>query len=274
MQWFRLYDSLIDDPKIQRLPVETRWLFVEILCVANRQEPRGTLPGLRDIAFILRKTEAKCGKQLAALVAVGLIDVEDGKPYRVHGWEKRQRKGDDATQRWRKYISSAGASAGASAGKAKGSSACASASEQNRAETEENPSLPPFEGGEGKEYGSRPREPGDIGVLPFDGGPPDQPGPAIPSDHKPILRAAANHWGADGEAVVSDMLRTFKPAIVREAAKAHYLEVGDRIHPSRLRKTAQAMLDGRWRVEKPAPPIEVFRAGVTPHPGLMHGAKS
>jgi hypothetical protein len=104
MKWFRLYDTIIDDPKILRLSTELRWFYVAIMSVSSRQVERGTLPDLVDIAIHLRLSEDKTSKVIDSLIAAGLID-EDKKTQalRIHGWENRQRSSDDVAERVRNH---------------------------------------------------------------------------------------------------------------------------------------------------------------------------
>ena len=75
MKWFRLHSDVINDPKIQRMPVALRWHWVAILCLANEQEPRGYVPSAPDVAFALRVSEAKAKQVIAELLSRGLLDI-------------------------------------------------------------------------------------------------------------------------------------------------------------------------------------------------------
>lgn len=90
-RWFRVYDDLVDDPKVQRLPGETVKSLLNLWCLASQNE--GRLPAADDIAFKLRMTPAKVAKLLSVLGECGLIDSdEDG--LRPHNWNGRQYKSD------------------------------------------------------------------------------------------------------------------------------------------------------------------------------------
>jgi DNA-binding transcriptional ArsR family regulator len=92
-RWFRLYDDLVDDPKIQRLPGETVKALLNLWCLASQND--GRLPAADDIAFKLRMTPSKVAKLLSVLGECGLIDSdEDG--LRPHNWNARQYKSDVA----------------------------------------------------------------------------------------------------------------------------------------------------------------------------------
>ena len=89
-RWFRLYDTLLDDPKVQRLPDPLFKTWVNLLCLASRSN--GDLPCIEDIAFALRLDDAEAASRLAALMERGLID--DGDVVRPHNWSERQFQGD------------------------------------------------------------------------------------------------------------------------------------------------------------------------------------
>jgi DNA-binding transcriptional ArsR family regulator len=90
-RWFRVYDDLVDDPKVQRLPGETVKSLLNLWCLASQND--GMLPAADDIAFKLRMTPAKVAKLLSVLGECGLIDSdEDG--LRPHNWNGRQYKSD------------------------------------------------------------------------------------------------------------------------------------------------------------------------------------
>ena len=104
MQWFRFYSEALDDPKVQRLPGDLFKAWVNLLCLANEQDERGTLPSLDDITFRLRLDYQKCEDALLGLKRAGLLDLDpETDLYVIHAWDKRQYKSDlDATATDRK----------------------------------------------------------------------------------------------------------------------------------------------------------------------------
>lgn len=100
MDWFRLYDSIIDDPKILQLSDEFRWLFVVLLSISSRQSERGSLPNQSEIAIHMRVTKSKCKRVISRFIELGFIDVnkEEGT-LSVHGWDSRQRRSDSSAER-------------------------------------------------------------------------------------------------------------------------------------------------------------------------------
>jgi len=90
-RWFRLYDDLVDDPKIQRLPGETVKALINLWCLTSQND--GLLPAIDDIAFKLRMKQAKVEHLLSVLGECGLID-SDEIGLRPHNWNERQYKSD------------------------------------------------------------------------------------------------------------------------------------------------------------------------------------
>ena len=99
-RWFRMYDDLLDDPKVQRLDPVLFKTWVNLLCLASRND--GVLPAIEDIAFSLRVDESVAAARLAELSGKGLIDEIEGEQ-RPHNWDNRQFKTDNSTERSRKH---------------------------------------------------------------------------------------------------------------------------------------------------------------------------
>lgn len=104
MQWFRLYDDLLDDPKAQQLKPELFKHWINLLCLANKGTPRGTLPGMKDIAFRLRVSALKADEIIDQFLMMGLLDYEN-ETLQPHNWDRRQRASDDVAERVRKHRS-------------------------------------------------------------------------------------------------------------------------------------------------------------------------
>lgn len=99
-RWFRLYDDLLDDPKVQRLSPELFKTWVNLMCVASKTG--GKLPTASDIAFRLRISEQDAEQRISDLVLAGLLDIQPDKSFEVHGWRQRQCPSDTSTGRMRK----------------------------------------------------------------------------------------------------------------------------------------------------------------------------
>ncbi len=100
-QWFRLYESVLDDPKVQKLPPKTFKAWVNILCLACRHD--GTIPDLADIAFALRVGEVEASNYFADLCSAGLIERGEGDDWFPHNWASRQYKSDGSAERMRRH---------------------------------------------------------------------------------------------------------------------------------------------------------------------------
>lgn len=98
-RWFRLYDDVLNDPKVQRLSGDTFKFWVNMLCIASKNG--GVLPGIEDMAFALRVSNDVCTSLIDELKTCGLID--GGKRLVPHGWEKRQYKSDTSTDRVKRF---------------------------------------------------------------------------------------------------------------------------------------------------------------------------
>jgi len=86
-RWFRFYDSVLDDPKVQRLPDHIFRGWVNVLCLASRGA--GELPKTPDIAFALRIPDDAADSLVQALLDAGLIE-DRGDRLVVHNWSERQ----------------------------------------------------------------------------------------------------------------------------------------------------------------------------------------
>lgn len=102
--WFRVYDGLVDDPKVQRLDPPLFKTLVNLWCLTSANG--GVLPSIDEIAFKLRMKLQKAQRVLDALKAAGLFE-DDEKGTHPHNWEGRQYKSDvedpTAAERMRRY---------------------------------------------------------------------------------------------------------------------------------------------------------------------------
>lgn len=96
-RWFRFYDDALDHPKVQRLEPALFKFWVNLLCLASRNE--GLIPEVSDVAFSLRLSEKAAGQNLDALLTAGLLDMSEGERLVPHNWNARQFKGDVSTGR-------------------------------------------------------------------------------------------------------------------------------------------------------------------------------
>lgn len=99
-RWLRLYESVVNDPKLQRLPGETFKGLINLWCIASANG--GALPPIEDVAFTLRMTEGKAQALIDTLRGAGLIDdTENG--LQPHNWNGRQFKTDVSTERVKRF---------------------------------------------------------------------------------------------------------------------------------------------------------------------------
>jgi len=101
-RWFRLYDELLDDPKIQKLHPVLFKVLINLWCVASRND--GRLPSITDLGFSLRMPEDETLRAVSKLVSLDLIDVDEATgEQRPHGWDGRQYRSDSSTDRVRAH---------------------------------------------------------------------------------------------------------------------------------------------------------------------------
>lgn len=98
--WFRFYHEALDDPKVQSLRADLFKFWINILCLAARED--GKLPQISDISFGLRLSIAKTSRYIAELEKCGLIDNEDNM-LSPHNWDGRQFKSDGSTDRVKRF---------------------------------------------------------------------------------------------------------------------------------------------------------------------------
>ncbi len=99
-RWFRFYDTALDDPKVQRLPAELFKVWVNILCIASRND--GLLPEVEDCAFMLRMSAEDCADAIHSLHEAGLLDLDEGASS-PHNWKSRQFQSDSSTDRVKRH---------------------------------------------------------------------------------------------------------------------------------------------------------------------------
>ena len=100
-RWFRVYDDMVDDPKVQRLGPDLFKALVNLWCLASKNN--GVLPSVDDIAFKLRIRPERAEKILAELTACGLLDDVDENTTAPHNWNGRQYKSDVSNERVQRH---------------------------------------------------------------------------------------------------------------------------------------------------------------------------
>ncbi len=101
--WFRFYDEVADDPKVQLLPDRLFKAWVNFMCIANKHShEEGILPKIEEIAYRLHVTRNRAESLLNELVEAGLFEWKDGLAV-SHNWRGRQFNNDGAAERMRRY---------------------------------------------------------------------------------------------------------------------------------------------------------------------------
>lgn len=101
MPWLKLWHEFLDSAKIQRVTESLRARYVNLLCVACKEDASGKLPSAGQMAFMLRLSEDEMIATLNALVDAHLLEIR-AKSFWVHDWEHWQcRKSPDAIKQQR-----------------------------------------------------------------------------------------------------------------------------------------------------------------------------
>lgn len=98
-RWFRFYDDVLNDPKVQALSPEIFKFWVNFLCLFSQSKEKLPEDGLH---FMLRTSEKKANAAIAELQRRGLIDVSE-QGLEPHNWAGRQYKSDVSNDRVRRY---------------------------------------------------------------------------------------------------------------------------------------------------------------------------
>jgi hypothetical protein len=208
MEWFRMYHNVLHDPKIQLLPIDCRWRWVEMLCLCSQNDPRGILPALEDVAFHLRISVTETTAVIQRLMDAGLIDKCAGsRKLRMHKWENYQFASDDSYERVKRFR------------------------KQKRNVSETPPDSDTDTDTERERKGKE--RPPPHACKTFD----------IKCEQckkDACITQAGEKWGAsNGESVVNDLLRTFSPDIVMEAMDQCWNRFQARLVPAYLRKCCE-----------------------------------
>jgi hypothetical protein len=99
-RWFRVYDDLVDEPKVQCLEPSLFKVLINLWCLASVND--GALPPVDEIAFKLRMKPERVQLALTRLFAAGLLD-NDERGARPHNWDERQFLSDASTPRVQRF---------------------------------------------------------------------------------------------------------------------------------------------------------------------------
>ena len=98
--WFRFYTQTLFSGKVQNLDGNSFKTLINLWCCFAHHGCK--LPEIPALAFELRIRESSLRKQLEELVALGLIDYNDGT-YAPHDWCEWQRESDTSKARTQAY---------------------------------------------------------------------------------------------------------------------------------------------------------------------------
>lgn len=99
-RWFRFYDEVLNDRKVQKLSPDLFKGWVNLLCLASAGD--GEIGTVDDVAFSLRMSDDDATELVAQLVRADLIELTE-TGMRPHAWDKRQFKSDVSTDRVKRF---------------------------------------------------------------------------------------------------------------------------------------------------------------------------
>jgi hypothetical protein len=87
MGFAKLWDNILDNPKVRCLPLREFQGWILLLAVASKYAlPKGQLPSITEIAFHLRMGEKQAESIVKSLAGLALLDF-DGSHYYLHDFE-------------------------------------------------------------------------------------------------------------------------------------------------------------------------------------------
>lgn len=95
-----MYNEVVDDPKVQRLPPVLFRAWVNFMCIASKYG--GVLPEIADVAYKLHVTKMKAEYLQSELVKANLFEWTN-RVCHPHNWTGRQFKTDDVTERVKRF---------------------------------------------------------------------------------------------------------------------------------------------------------------------------
>jgi len=99
MKWFRFYNEVLHDPKVQKLPGELFKTWVNILCIASKYG--GEIP-VADLSHHLSHRYDRIDREVDKLIHEGLLTYGGGLII-PHNWYGRQYKFVPDAERARNY---------------------------------------------------------------------------------------------------------------------------------------------------------------------------
>jgi len=103
MQWFRVYNEILDDPKVAKMDGETFRCFVYLLAISSEQETDGIINmSIPDISWRIRIPINTLEAAIAYFLENNIITKENGS-FIITNWKKRQFASDNVGQRVKRY---------------------------------------------------------------------------------------------------------------------------------------------------------------------------
>lgn len=106
VDYFRFYHSVVDNPKLHRLPPETYRVWTFLLCLASRRLDRGTLPPIEELPFELHMwpgRDDEVRQHVELLISSKLVIRGKGDSLRIADWEVYQPLEPKSTLRVRRH---------------------------------------------------------------------------------------------------------------------------------------------------------------------------
>ena len=114
MKWYRFYNEVYRDPKVQSLRPELFRFWVNVMCIVSESEPRGLVPDEAILKRLLCLSGPSVKRYLSDLEEAALLCRESaerapedrkgtGDPLMPHNWDERQPDSDDEAKRKREY---------------------------------------------------------------------------------------------------------------------------------------------------------------------------
>jgi hypothetical protein len=103
MRWFRVYNEVIDDPKIHKMNAKIFKTFIFMMCFASECEQNGKIPCTsREISVRIRTRHDTVKATIEKLIDLQIL-ANDSNGYKFLNWEKRQFKSDLSTERVQRF---------------------------------------------------------------------------------------------------------------------------------------------------------------------------
>ena len=103
MQWFRVYNEILDDPKVAKMDGETFRCFIYLLAISSEKETNGIINmSISDISWRIRVPINTLEAAIAYFLDNNILTKENGL-FVITNWKKRQFASDNVGQRVKRY---------------------------------------------------------------------------------------------------------------------------------------------------------------------------